>query len=55
MGLIQTILGFSILFILFIIGYILYKNYKTCGFDPICYWNALKQKWNDLKSGTISF
>ena len=55
MGGIQTFLSFSILVIVIIVGYIGYKNYKESGFNPMCYWRALNKKWEDLKSGNITF
>jgi hypothetical protein len=55
MGGIQTVLSFTVLVILILAGYIGYKNYKDCGFNPMCYLRAVNKKWEDLKSGNFTF
>ena len=39
---ILTIITILILLAIAFLGYIIYKNRDTCGFDPFCYFNNTK-------------
>ena len=48
------ILSIICIIVLLLIVYIMYKNYDSCKFDPMCYLNVITTKIEDIKNGNFN-